>query len=73
MSVNPYIDWWDKPDLFVNVSGKHMNKLSVKFEVGQHPKIKAEFSIKRFLETLSNENLNTLIKLCEDRLKCLKK
>jgi len=71
--MSDYIDWLGKHDLFVEVTGRHMDKLSVKFEVGQHPKIKAKFSIKRFLETLSNEDLNSLIKFCELRLKWAKK
>ncbi len=70
---NHYIDWMDKPDLFVKITGKFMDKLSIKFEVGQYPNIKSSLSIKRFLESLEENDLNSLIEFCEMRLKCLKK
>jgi len=68
---DPLLEWWNKPDLFVNVTSMCMNKLEVKFEIGQHPNIKIELSIKHFLESLKENDLNTLIMFCEKRLKCL--
>ena len=69
MSLNdPRLEWMDKPDLFVNIDGFCMDKLSLEFEIGQYPKIKGSLSIKRLLEILNDNDLNSLIIFCGLRL-----
>ena len=73
MSVNnPLFEWWDKPDWFVTIE-KGYNKVDINLEVGENPKIACNFSIKRFLESIKENDLKIMIMLCELRLKCLKK
>ena len=67
---NIIIEWWDKPDLSFTIDSGY-NKLSIKLETGKNPKIKCNISIKRFLESLKETDLNYLISLCELRKKCL--
>ena len=65
-------EWdFDLPIWFIEVTGKQMDEMTLKIEVGEYPKIKVNLSIKRLLEELKRDELEKLIKYCEERLKCL--
>ena len=61
----------DVPNWFIELTGKQMDAMSFKLEVGEYPKVKINVSIKRLCEELMEHELKKLIEYCEKRLKCL--
>ena len=61
----------DVPIWYIEITGKLMDSMTLKIEVGEYPKIKINLSIKRFLEELKRDELKKLIEYCGERLKCL--
>jgi len=64
------VKWWDVPIWYTKITGMQMDSLDLKLEVGQHPKLTANLSIKRLIEEMCVEELKKLIKYCVERLEC---
>ena len=62
------IEWFNLPSIFKEITGMYMDAMSLKFEVGNYPQIKARLSLKRLLEEMSKEELKQMIDYCEMRL-----
>ncbi len=70
--MNKWTIWWDIPIWFIKITGMQMDCMSLKIEVGEHPKIKINLSIKGLLEEMKEEELKKLIEYSNMRLKYLK-